>query len=211
MTSTNPDTFGRQRRVLVDDGSTPAAIPSSATSTTVPTAADALLGPGMHRFARSNTVDDDGHHRRSVHVTSQLDSHGFPVDQLLRRRHHATSSSPTAPTRLCRTGATINIVDPGQRPSGQYSSLALDGDVPVISYYDATAANSKLARCADADCTTITRVTVDTDAVADVGQYSSLGSISRVAGHRLLRRDRRRSEAGVLHHVDCGGPQTSVR
>jgi LPXTG-site transpeptidase (sortase) family protein len=55
---------------------------------------------------------------------------------------------------------------------GLYTSLALNNDKPVISYYDTTNDDLKLAICNDATCSSPTLTTVDS--TGDVGQYTSL-------------------------------------
>jgi hypothetical protein len=60
---------------------------------------------------------------------------------------------------------------------GQYSSLALtSSNLPVISYYDETDYDLKLAVCNDAACMSPTISTIDS--AGDVGQYSSLALTS---------------------------------
>jgi hypothetical protein len=58
---------------------------------------------------------------------------------------------------------------------GEYTSLRLSGANPVISYYDRTNANLKLATCT-ANCTTAnpTWQVVTVDSPGDVGQFTSL-------------------------------------
>jgi hypothetical protein len=56
---------------------------------------------------------------------------------------------------------------------GQYSSVTIGIDgLPLISYYDATNGNLKVAHCSNSACTSATRTTVDH--AGDVGQYSSV-------------------------------------
>src|SRR4029077_11635051 len=56
---------------------------------------------------------------------------------------------------------------------GQYSSVTIGTDgLALISYYDATSGNLKVAHCSNSACTAATRTTVDRG--GDVGQYSSV-------------------------------------
>src|SRR5205085_1690566 len=73
----------------------------------------------------------------------------------------------------CSSGNTLTSVDtPGD--VGHYTSIAIgtDGD-PVVSYYDATNADLKVAHCGNAPCSSRnTRASVDTP--GDVGKYTSI-------------------------------------
>lgn len=67
---------------------------------------------------------------------------------------------------------TITTVDSAGMV-GEYTSLRLSASgLPIISYYDATNGNLKLAVCSDAACTTRTITTVDS--LDQVGLYTSL-------------------------------------
>jgi hypothetical protein len=57
---------------------------------------------------------------------------------------------------------------------GQYTSIAIGTDgLPIISYYDVTNADLKVAKCANTGCTTGTTVTTQ-DSTGDVGRFSSI-------------------------------------
>jgi hypothetical protein len=72
-------------------------------------------------------------------------------------------------------GATSNIItvdSPGD--VGNFTSLVLNSSgFPVISYYDNTNGDLKLAVCADTLCTSKTLTTVD-NSTNQVGQYTSI-------------------------------------
>jgi hypothetical protein len=56
---------------------------------------------------------------------------------------------------------------------GRYSSVTIGADgLPLVSYYDVTNGDLKVAHCVDVACSSATRATVDQ--VDDVGQYSSV-------------------------------------
>jgi hypothetical protein len=77
----------------------------------------------------------------------------------------------------CTSLGSNNLVDAGsggKENVGQHSSVATPPDgLPIISYYDATRGDLKVAKCADVACTAASAVTrVDTE--GDVGEYSSI-------------------------------------
>ena len=72
----------------------------------------------------------------------------------------------------CSSGNTIATVD-SSGTVGQYTSITIGTDgYPVISYYDATGGDLKVAKCSNAACSTSTITTVDSD--QNVGSYSSI-------------------------------------
>jgi hypothetical protein len=58
---------------------------------------------------------------------------------------------------------------------GQYTSIAIGADgLPVISYYDLTNGNLKVAHCGIANCISGNTITTVDASPADVGQYTSI-------------------------------------
>ena len=73
---------------------------------------------------------------------------------------------------LERPGFALTTLD-GSGNVGQYSSVAIGADgLALISYYDATNGDLKVAHCSNVTCTAATLSTVDS--VGSVGQYSSV-------------------------------------
>jgi len=70
-------------------------------------------------------------------------------------------------------GETITRLDAGN--VGQYTSLAIGADNnPVISYYDSTSGNLKVAKCNDPACAPGGETIITVDSTGSVGQYTSL-------------------------------------
>ncbi len=80
-------------------------------------------------------------------------------------------------TVTCRGPGPISTVDDGlANDVGQYSSIAIGSDnLPVISYYDATAGALKVAHCNDVACVGLNETITIVDNPANiVGQYTSI-------------------------------------
>jgi len=112
----------------------------------------------------------------------QLDSAGHPVisyyDEINGDLKLAVCSTPT-----CSASNIMTIVDaPGN--VGEFSSLQLNSaGNPVISYYDGTNGDLKLAVCKDPSCTANTTLTT-IDSSDNVGKFTSLKLNS--AGHPVI-------------------------
>jgi PKD repeat protein len=73
----------------------------------------------------------------------------------------------------CSSGNTINTVDSGGTV-GMYTSIAIGADnLPVISYYDGSSLNLKVAHCGDASCSSGNTITT-VDSAGNVGEYTSI-------------------------------------
>ena len=100
----------------------------------------------------------------------RLNSSGFPVISYL-------DFSGKLKLLVCSNAActtrTTRIVDaPPSVYVGSLTSLALNGNNPVITYYDSTNLDLKIAICDDSTCSTRTVSTIDSP--NDVGAYSSV-------------------------------------
>ena len=106
------------------------------------------------------------------HTSLALTTAGFPVilyrDFINRDLKLAVCADAT-----CSSGTIIRTID-SMGDVGQYTSLALTtAGIPVISYYDVTNQNLKLAVCADATC--LSNTTFRTiDGTGNKGEFTSL-------------------------------------
>ncbi|MGH2686668.1 MAG: hypothetical protein ACRDJP_14480, partial [Actinomycetota bacterium] len=72
-------------------------------------------------------------------------------------------------------GETITPVDATPAGVGQFTSVAIGADgLPVISYYDVSFDNLKVAKCNDAACAGQNEAITIIDATGDVGSFTSL-------------------------------------
>jgi len=74
----------------------------------------------------------------------------------------------------CSSGNTLTTVDSNDDNVGQYTSITIGIDgLPIISYYDATNGDLKVAHCGNASCSSgNTLTTIDSN--GDVGSFTSI-------------------------------------
>ena len=119
------------------------------------------------------TVDTSGNVGDYTSITIGVD--GNPIISY----HDATAGAlkVAACTNTTCTGvSTITTVD-NTNDVGQYSSITIGADGnPIISYFDNTAGDLKVAACADPTCTAATITIVDNDngGTGIVGYYTSI-------------------------------------
>ena len=135
----------------------------------------AVLTSAVYAATIATTVDSTGDVGK--YTSLKLNSDGFPVisyyDVTNETLKVAVCEDATCTTKTTTTvdGIAGNTTTPYV---GQYTSLALNGNKPVISYYDVTNGDLKVAVCGDSTCTTKTTTTVEGSGFMDVGQYTSL-------------------------------------
>jgi hypothetical protein len=103
----------------------------------------------------------------------------------------------------CSAGNVDSEVDNFANQVGAYTSIAVPATgLPLISYYDETAATLKLFRCANSACTTGIATTIDDSFpfLNDVGKYSSL----EIAGDGRGVISYFDETAGTLKVLKCG-------
>ncbi|MEO8267382.1 MAG: hypothetical protein ABI706_17920 [Ilumatobacteraceae bacterium] len=141
-----------------------------------------------------------------AYSSMKLDSNGFPVIS-----QYDPAFGDLRLTRCYDPACVVahsNIVDDGGVDMvGAYTSLVLDSnEFPVISYYDVSNGDLKLAHCNDADCSGGDDPSNVVDSTSDRGQYSSLAldslgkpviSYYDATSHRLL--------LAHCNDTDCAG------
>ena len=125
-----------------------------------------------------NTLDNSGALGRFTSIAVPADE--FPIISYSSSNNPSETAASTLKVAKCLdvscTGAaTITVVDNLAVAVGRHSSMAISLDgFPVISYYDVSNGNLKVAKCALATCATFTLATLDGSSGADVGQDTSI-------------------------------------
>lgn len=115
------------------------------------------------------TVDSTGTVGREPSIA--IGDDGFPVIS-----YYDTTNSSLKVAKCsdagCTASTTLTTVDAPGNVGSQSSITIGDDGFPVISYYDGTNTNLKVAKCGDAGCTATTITTLDS--AGSVGQYNSI-------------------------------------
>lgn len=124
--------------------------------------------------ATITTVDDPVNNVGS-HTSIALGTDGLPVISYQDTTAFTLKVAKCA-NAACTGAATITTVDNSTNVVGFFTSIAIGTDgLPVISYFDATTAALKVAKCANAACTGIATITtVDDPPANSVGQDTSI-------------------------------------
>lgn len=175
MTSSRPDgsaSNGQHSSMKLDSNGDPVISHSGGGQLRLTHCDDPACG-----LSHSNVVDDGGINGDLVgdYTSLQLDADGLPVISYYDATNGDLKLAHCADAAC--SGASINIVDGNLSGAdvGRFTSLQLDAHgLPVISYYDATNHQLKLARCADLQCASASSNAVGTGEGPDFGQFSSL-------------------------------------
>ena len=124
------------------------------------------------------TLDNSGHSSGSTSAITISSADGFPVIS-----YNAQAVDAFSPTLLrvykcsnadCTAGVSTDVDAPVGVSVGLQSSIAVPGDgLPVISYYDATGKNLRVAKCSTASCVGSATVTLF-DVAEDSGGTTSI-------------------------------------
>jgi hypothetical protein len=77
--------------------------------------------------------------------------------------------------RACSAGNTVSTADDPPNSVGAFTSIAVPATgLPLVTYFDATAATLKLMRCTNASCSAGIPSTIDDPPANAVGNYSSI-------------------------------------
>jgi hypothetical protein len=111
--------------------------------------------------SRTSKAVDDSANDVGQYGSLAINSSGFPVISYYDNTTKDLKLLTCGQTDCFTPGITIVTVD-SVGDVGKYTSLAFDPDsgFPVISYYDATNGNAKLAICSNASCSSKTLVTL---------------------------------------------------
>ena len=135
----------------------------------------------------TNTVDSTGD--VGQYTSLVLDGSGFPVISYYDVTNSSLKFAHCNDANCAGGNETINTVDNTANDTGQYTSLALEASgFPVISYYDGTDGNLKVAHCNDANCSRWPSDHRRHASANDVGHVHFDRLVRRVSDDELLRR-----------------------
>lgn len=127
--------------------------------------------------AATITTVDDPANAVGYYTSIAVPSDGRPVISYLDLTAAALKVAKCA-NAACTGTATITTVDDPANSVGVYTSIAIGSDgLPVIGYFDSTDENPKVAKCANAACTTAAINPVDVSA-SRVGFFTSIAIAS---------------------------------
>jgi predicted regulator of Ras-like GTPase activity (Roadblock/LC7/MglB family) len=128
---------------------------------------DAVCTPATNTI---NTVDSAG--VVGVYTSIAIGADGLPVVSYWDSTNSDLKVAHCGDA-ACSSGNTITTVDSAGQV-GIYTSIAVGADnLPVVSYYDVTNGDLKVAHCGDASCSAGNTITT-VDSAEWVGQYTSI-------------------------------------
>jgi hypothetical protein len=137
---------------------------------------DSRYAPIPARAPRMNTINTlDSTGTVGQHTSITLGTDGFPIISYFDSTNGALKISKCNDLACSPASVILNAMDSGATVGG-FSSITISPDgFPVISYYDFTNGNLKVAKCGDASCTPAsTTLKVVDSSVIEVGQYTSI-------------------------------------
>jgi len=142
------------------------------------------------------------------YISVAIDSDGLPVIAYYDATNWGLEVNKCT-NASCSTH-TNSIVDPGPSVNrGLYTSVAIGTDgFPIISYYDSTNGDLKVAKCGNIDCSSGNTIT-SVDTVNNVGQYTSI-AIGRDGLAMISEYDVTNGDLRVVHcgNISCSASNT---
>ena len=123
----------------------------------------------------SITFVDDHANDVGQYTSIAIGTDGFPVISYYDADSGNLKVAKCNDAACAGANETITTVDNSANAVGSYTSLAIGTDgFPVISYYDATGDDLRVAKCNDAACAGANETISVVDASGNVGSYTSL-------------------------------------
>lgn len=120
------------------------------------------------------TLDATGGANGGSHTSITLGADGLPVIAYHDVANGRLKVAKCGNNACSGTPALYTVDAPAGAVVGRYASIIIGADaLPVISYYDATNGDLKVAKCANGACSAVSSVT-PVDSAGDVGQFTAM-------------------------------------